>query len=345
MIKIENITKNYHNFSISSLNFKVEKGEFLSILGRSGSGKTTLLNIISGQEKNYSGIVTIQNDTIETSIKQGKISMVFQDSLLLPHLTIFENIVFGLRLRKIPKDEIEIRGQKILSLMELDSLRESFPSQLSGGQKQRVGIGRALATEPSLLLMDEPFSALDGELREKLQKLMKELQKTLGLTIIFVTHDKKEAFFLSDKIIIIDEGKIIREGTPLEIYSQPLTLNVANFLGMENIIPITQSTSLFQENKKNIPIFTKEQLNTSTFIIIPREKLEIINTTNPNTVDTIQIKGIVKEYIFNLGYHFIKIDVLGIVLNVKQNRLPYPIFLEKEVFIEYRSEDIILVTQ
>ena len=183
MVIIENIYKSYSDFSISALNFKAKKGEFLSILGPSGSGKTTILNIISGQEKKFSGTVTIQDNTVEEAIEQGQISMVFQDSLLLPHLTVFENIVFGLRLKKIKKNEIETKGMKILTLLGLEDLRERFPNQLSGGQKQRVGIGRALIMEPLLLLMDEPFSALDGELREKMQNLIKKLQKTLKITI------------------------------------------------------------------------------------------------------------------------------------------------------------------
>ena len=361
MVKVENISKSYEKFSISSLSFNVEEGEFLSLLGQSGSGKTTLLNIISGQETKYTGTVKIENGSIKDSIKNGKIAMVFQDALLLPHLNIFENIVFGLRIKKVPKKEIEEKGMKILELLELTQLRDRFPNQLSGGQKQRVGIGRALIMEPLLLLMDEPFSALDGELREKLQKMLKKLQKDLKITIIFVTHDKEEAFYLSDTIIIMEDGKIIRKGTPMEIYSQPLRKNVANFLGMENIftreefgsfkiLNSLEEITLIESNtplKKNI---LERNINKNIFFILPSEKLEVvekqINSENKtiNSDDEKKLKGIIKEYVFKLGYFFIWIDINGKLITVRQNRLEFPIFLGKEILLKYSSKDIIFVT-
>ena len=344
MVIIENIYKSYSDFSISALNFKAKKGEFLSILGPSGSGKTTILNIISGQEKKFSGTVTIQDNTVEEAIKQGQISMVFQDSLLLPHLTVFENIVFGLRLKKIKKNEIETKGMKILTLLGLEDLRERFPNQLSGGQKQRVGIGRALIMEPLLLLMDEPFSALDGELREKMQNLIKKLQKTLKITIIFITHDKDEAFFLSDQIIIMEKGQIIRKGTPIEIYSQPLSFNVASFLGMENIISLNKFSILFPQHPKNSSTFIKEQIKENTFFIIPSERIEITSSINTNIENIVYSKGILKECIFKLGYYFIKVNISGLLITIKQNRLPFSLTLEEEVFLQYNFNDLVFIS-
>ena len=356
MVRVENISKSYEKFSIDSLNFNVKKGEFLSLLGQSGSGKTTLLNIISGQENNYTGIVKIENGTVKDSIRSGEIAMVFQDPLLLPHLNVFENIIFGLKLRKSPKRELEEKGMKILELLELTQLKNRFPNQLSGGQKQRVGIGRALITEPLLLLMDEPFSALDGELREKLQKMLKKLHRDLKITIIFVTHDKEEAFYLSDTIIIMEDGKIIRKGTPMEIYSQPLSINVANFLGMVNILTREEFENIEiinNEEEKSIfkETFLEKNINKDFFLILPSEKLEIVEKKtnseyqNINMNEEKKIKGIIEEYTFKLGYFYILVNINGKYINVRQNRLEFPIFSGKEIFINYRNKDIIFVTK
>ena len=226
MLVIKNLKKRYEKFSLDIENFQVKQGEFISILGQSGSGKSTFLNILAGIETEYIG---------EVSIK-GELSMVFQDSLLLPHLNLFENIAFGLRIKKIDKNEIDARVVEVMKKLEIFSLKDKYPNEISGGEKQRVSIGRALVMKPQLLLMDEPFSSLDENLRERLQEVVKNLQKELGLTIIFVTHDRDEAFYLSDRIALINKGKIEQYDSGINLFTKPISDYVYKFLSLENIV-------------------------------------------------------------------------------------------------------------
>lgn len=226
MLVIKNLKKRYEKFSLDIENFQVKQGEFISILGQSGSGKSTFLNILAGIETEYIG---------EVSIK-GELSMVFQDSLLLPHLNLFENIAFGLRIKKMDKNEIDARVVEVMKKLEIFSLKDKYPNEISGGEKQRVSIGRALVMKPQLLLMDEPFSSLDENLRERLQEVVKNLQKELGLTIIFVTHDRDEAFYLSDRIALINKGKIEQYDSGINLFTKPISDYVYKFLSLENIV-------------------------------------------------------------------------------------------------------------
>lgn len=226
MLVIKNLKKRYEKFSLDIENFQVKQGEFISILGQSGSGKSTFLNILAGIETEYIG---------EVSIK-GELSMVFQDSLLLPHLNLFENIAFGLRIKKMDKNEIDARVVEVMKKLEIFSLKDKYPNEISGGEKQRVSIGRALVMKPQLLLMDEPFSSLDENLRERLQEVVKTLQKELDLTIIFVTHDRDEAFYLSDRIALINKGKIEQYDSGINLFTKPISDYVYKFLSLENIV-------------------------------------------------------------------------------------------------------------
>lgn len=226
MLVIKNLKKRYEKFSLDIEDFQVKQGEFISILGQSGSGKSTFLNILAGIETEYIG---------EVSIK-GELSMVFQDSLLLPHLNLFENIAFGLRIKKMDKNEIDARVVEVMKKLEIFSLKDKYPNEISGGEKQRVSIGRALVMKPQLLLMDEPFSSLDENLRERLQEVVKNLQKELGLTIIFVTHDRDEAFYLSDRIALINKGKIEQYDSAINLFTKPISDYVYKFLSLENIV-------------------------------------------------------------------------------------------------------------
>lgn len=226
MLVIKNLKKRYEKFSLDIENFQVKQGEFISILGQSGSGKSTFLNILAGIETEYIG---------EVSIK-GELSMVFQDSLLLPHLNLFENIAFGLRIKKMDKNEIDARVVEVMKKLEIFSLKDKYPNEISGGEKQRVSIGRALVMKPQLLLMDEPFSSLDENLRERLQEVVKNLQKELDLTIIFVTHDRDEAFYLSDRIALINKGKIEQYDSGINLFTKPISDYVYKFLSLENIV-------------------------------------------------------------------------------------------------------------
>lgn len=325
LIEIKNLNKSYEKFQIKNLNLQVETGEFLSVLGQSGSGKSTLLNLISGSDREYTGEIKIHGESLQSAIKNGKLSMVFQDALLLPHLTVYENIAFGLKIRKFTKAEIERRVTEVVERLELKELEKRFPSQLSGGQKQRVSIGRALVMKPSLLLMDEPFSALDGNLREKLQKMMKELQKEMELTVIFVTHDRDEAFYLSDRIALMNRGEIIQLDSPKKLYNNPKNLYVAKFLGIENIFTGEEFSEL-----------TGKKLYKGKLLAIPSEDMRVV-------LEEGEIQGEIEEIIFKTGFYNIVIKSSQRVIQIKQNRIDFPLELGDKVWIKFREKDIIFI--
>ncbi|HEY8344985.1 MAG TPA: ABC transporter ATP-binding protein [Bacillota bacterium] len=224
--------------------FTVQKGEFFSLVGPSGCGKTTLLRLIAGLERPDQGRI-ILNDVEITDLppSRRKIGFVFQDYALFPHLTVEENIAYGLKILKLPSAEIRLKVAELLELFALQDLATREVNQLSGGERQRVALARALAPQPLILLLDEPFAALDYELRHRLRRELKELQKNLGFTAIFVTHQQEEALSLSDRLAVMRSGRIIQIGTAQEVYDQPQTRFVAEFLGEANLIPcLAQST-------------------------------------------------------------------------------------------------------
>ncbi|MGL5098864.1 MAG: ABC transporter ATP-binding protein [Fusobacteriaceae bacterium] len=325
MIEIRNLNKIYEKFQIRNLNLHVEQGEFLSVLGQSGSGKSTLLNLISGSDREYEGEIKIHGEPLQSAIKNGKLSMVFQDSLLLPHLNVYENIAFGLKIRKISKDEIDRRVREVIGRLELKDLEKRFPSQLSGGQRQRVSIGRALVMRPSLLLMDEPFSAVDTKLREKLQKMMKELQKEMELTVIFVTHDRDEAFYLSDRIALMNRGQIVQLDTPGKLYNNPVNIYVAKFLGIENIFT-GQELSQITDGKKY----------EGKILALPSEDLRVV-------LEDGNIQGEVQEIVFKTGFYNIIVKSGNRKIKIKQNRIDFPLQLGDKVWIKFREKDIIFI--
>ncbi|AFK22810.1 ABC transporter ATP-binding protein [Pyrococcus sp. ST04] len=237
-VRLENIRKSFPGFELN-LSLKVNDGELLTLLGPSGCGKTTTLRIVAGLEKPDEGKVYFgEEDVTNKKPYERNIGMVFQDYALFPHMTVFENIAFGLKLRKIPKSEIERRVQWILELVGLKGLEERYPEQLSGGQQQRVALARALVIEPEVLLLDEPLSNLDAKVREKLRGEIRRIQKELGITTIYVTHDQEEAMAISDRIAVMNEGRIEQIDDPVTLYFNPKTEFVAKFLGTGNLIEV-----------------------------------------------------------------------------------------------------------
>ncbi len=237
-IVIQNIEKRFDDFiALRDINLEVKKGELVCFLGPSGCGKTTLLRIIAGLEVCEHGEV-IQNGQVITHLPPSKrdYGIVFQSYALFPNLTVAKNIAYGLKKKDIEKKEAKKRVKELLALVGLSGSEEKYPSELSGGQQQRVAFARAIATSPSLLLLDEPLSALDARVREHLRQEIRELQKNLGITTIMVTHDQEEALSIADKIVVMNHGVIEQIGTPLEIYHQPKTLFVADFVGKINLL-------------------------------------------------------------------------------------------------------------
>ncbi len=215
----------------------IKDGEFVTLLGPSGCGKTTLLRIIAGFEKADSGEIVLSGKVISRkSPSKRPINTVFQNYALFPHLNIFENIAFGLKSHKVPKAEISRRVGEMMDLVNISDLAEEMPQTLSGGQKQRVALARALVNEPDILLLDEPLSALDASLRKKLQVELRELQRKTDTTFILVTHDQDEAIAVSDRILVMDGGRIVQDGSPEDVYEHPVNRFVATFIGEANIL-------------------------------------------------------------------------------------------------------------
>lgn len=237
-IKLENITKSFGNNKIlDNISFEVTEGKLFSILGSSGAGKSSILKIIAGLIQPDSGRIIINDvDVTHMSTEDRGIPYVFQTPLLFPHMSVEENIAFALEVKKWDRKKIKERVTRLMELLKISELGKRLPSEISGGQQQRVSIARALAASPPLILMDEPFSSLDPELRQDMGTLIKELQETLNLTIIFVTHDRNEGLVLSHEIALLLNGKLQQIGTPKEIYYKPSNIDVGNFMGESNLI-------------------------------------------------------------------------------------------------------------
>jgi sulfate transport system ATP-binding protein len=240
-IEVSHLSKRYGAFrALDDVSFTVEQGELLALLGPSGGGKTTLLRIIAGLERPDEGSVLFDgDDAIRRDPRDRGVGFVFQHYALFRHMTVFENVAFGLRVRpraQRPEEaEIRRRVNELLSLVQLDYLGSRYPSQLSGGQRQRVALARALAVEPKVLLLDEPFGALDAKVRQELRRWLRRLHAEIQLTSVFVTHDQEEALELANRVVIINEGRIEQDGTPDEVVEHPATPFVVNFLGQVNI--------------------------------------------------------------------------------------------------------------
>ena len=223
--------------AVDGVTLDIAAGEFFSLLGPSGCGKTTSLRMIAGFELPDSGRVHVAGrDITDLPVHKRDMGMVFQSYALFPHRTVAENVAFGLRMREVPKPDIERRVKAALAQVALTGLEERKPGQLSGGQQQRVALARALVVEPPVLLCDEPLGALDRKLRQQMQFELKELQKRLGVTLVFVTHDQEEALAMSDRIAVMNHGKVEQVGAPTEIYERPRTRFVADFIGEINIL-------------------------------------------------------------------------------------------------------------
>lgn len=259
-VLVRNITRSYGDFkALDDVSLEIQKGEFFSLLGPSGCGKTTLLRIIAGFDSPDCGNVMFDDRNILPLPPEKRSSnTVFQTYALFPHLTVFDNIAFPLRLKKLDKKTIEEKVRKYVHLVQLDEHLEKKPNQLSGGQKQRVAIARALINEPSVLLLDEPLSALDAKLRQNLLVELDEIHDKVGITFIYVTHDQSEALSVSDRIAVMNHGKVLQVGTPYEIYEAPATEFVARFIGETNIYPCTVESCEKFEDEFLVKVFVPD---------------------------------------------------------------------------------------
>ena len=241
IISFTDVVKRYDDETVlKGVSFEIEEGKFYTLLGPSGCGKTTILRIIAGFSEASEGDVYFEGKRInDVPANQRQVNTVFQDYALFPHMNVFENVAFGLKIKKLPKNKIKEKVEEALRLVRLAGYENREISEMSGGQRQRVAIARAIVNEPKVLLLDEPLSALDLKLRTDMQYELRELQQRLGITFIFVTHDQEEALAMSDEIFVINQGEIVQSGTPVDIYDEPINNFVADFIGESNIIKAT----------------------------------------------------------------------------------------------------------
>ncbi len=283
IISFENVNKFYEDTHVlKNINFEIEKGKFYTLLGPSGCGKTTILRIIAGFTDVSNGTVTLNGeDVTKLPPNKRKVNTVFQDYALFPHMNVFENIAFGLRLKKTPENIIKEKVADALKMVQLSGYENREISQMSGGQQQRVAIARALVNEPEVLLLDEPLSALDLKLRTDMQYELRELQQRLGITFIFVTHDQEEALAMSDEIFVMSKGEIVQSGTPVDIYDEPINRFVADFIGESNIVDGVMKEDYLVE-------FVGKEFECADAGMRPNEKVEIVIRPEDLTLTSIE---------------------------------------------------------
>ena len=239
LLSLKNVSKAFDDKTVlNSLDLDILDGEFITLLGPSGCGKTTLLRLIAGFEQPDTGAVVLSgHDITQAAPEHRPLNTVFQNYALFPHMSVYDNVAYGLKMEKRPKDEIRQRVDDVLAMVQLQDFARRKPHQLSGGQQQRVAIARAVVKRPQLLLLDEPLSALDYKLRRTMQVELKRLQRELGITFVFVTHDQEEALSMSDRVVVLKDGAIQQLGTPREVYERPANLFTARFVGETNLFP------------------------------------------------------------------------------------------------------------
>ncbi|MGL4760309.1 MAG: spermidine/putrescine ABC transporter ATP-binding protein [Sarcina sp.] len=318
IIHLKNISKCFDdNKVLDNFSLEIKKDEFLTLLGPSGCGKTTTLKILAGFEFADSGEVLFNNKNIsELPPYKRELNTVFQKYALFPHLNVYDNIAFGLKLKKVSKKDIEVKVNEVLKLVSLSGYEKRDIESLSGGQQQRIAIARALVNKPKVLLLDEPLSALDSKLRKEMQLELKKMQKTLGITFIFVTHDQEEALTMSDTIIVMNKGKIQQMGTPEDIYNEPSNRFVAEFIGDSNIIDGTMLED-YKVNFHNVTFDCVDlgfEKNENVEIVIRPEDIEMCDLSKS------QLSAVVKSTIFK-GVHY--------EINVEDNDLNWIIHSTK----------------
>ncbi len=271
-IEIRGVSRNFGEFAaLKDVNLLVETGELVALLGPSGSGKTTLLRIIAGLEYPTAGTILFHGeDTIRRDARSRQVGFVFQHYALFRHMTVFENIAFGLRVRpralRPSKADIEARVMELLKLVQLEGLAQRFPSQLSGGQRQRVALARALAVEPKVLLLDEPFGALDARVRQELRSWLRRLHDELHITSVFVTHDQEEALEVADRVVVMNKGQIEQVGSPEDVYENPANPFVMNFLGSVNLFHARIHDGEAHIGPSSVPVTAAQDASTIGYV-------------------------------------------------------------------------------
>lgn len=313
-LQLKNITLTYGNNPVlQNFALQVPDGELVSLLGPSGCGKTTTLRIIAGLLQPDSGQILVDhNDIAHVPVYKRQFGMVFQSYALFPHLTVWDNVAFGLKQQKIAVTEINQRVTDTLALVGLENLVGKYPHQLSGGQQQRVSLARALVVRPRLLLMDEPLSNLDAKLRIEMREEIRRLQQQLHMTVIFVTHDQEECFAISDRVSVMNQGKIEQYATPQQIYQQPQTEFVARFIGFQNFIDITQKIDTHHIKCHNLTLKVDANTDDAKLLTIRPQDIKIQTSITDNslagTIQTVTYLGNSFRYSVKTPIGILKVD-------------------------------------
>ncbi|WP_331000635.1 ABC transporter ATP-binding protein [Clostridium guangxiense] len=358
MIQLLNVVKAFSSQkAVDNISASITKGEFLTLLGPSGCGKTTTLRMIAGFEEPTSGKILLDGEDVSNKNPYERdVNTVFQNYALFPHMNIFDNIAFGLKIKKFSKEKIREKVIEVLKLVELNGFEKRYPNKLSGGQKQRIAIARAIVNNPKVLLLDEPLGALDLKLRKQMQFELKHLQRKLGITFIYVTHDQEEALTMSDRIAVMNNGKIEQIGTPDEIYERPKTKFVADFIGDTNIFAgrVKENNGIearaligdseivkIVDKKESIAKLKKDN---SVYIAVRPERIKL--SYDKNEFDNV-MAGKIKERIFvgalnrtvvtlNSGREIIVNEPAADTFKIEKGK--------KEIFVCWKSEDGVVIS-
>ena len=349
ILELINVVKKFDDqYAVNDISIHIKKGEFLTLLGPSGCGKTTTLRMIAGFEEPTSGTILLENEHVENKQpNERNVNTVFQNYALFPHMNVYDNIAYGLKIKKVSKSEINRRVKETLNLIQLSGYEKRKPDQLSGGQKQRVAIARAIINNPKVLLLDEPLGALDLKLRKQMQIELKKLQKQLGITFIYVTHDQEEALNMSDRIAVMNEGVIEQIGTPEQIYERPKTKFIASFIGESNIFEAeveaaNGNNAILIIKDKKINFFSSNlKKGDKLFIALRPENMKY----SLEQVGDLSLKAIIKEHNY-VGSNIKTIAILPdqqeiLISNYnKKSNLPKE---GTEVWISFETEDMAII--
>lgn len=320
-VEMKHIEKQYGDFKASDdVNFGIEKGKLVALLGPSGSGKTTILRMIAGLEKPNAGDIFIDGKRINDipPAKRG-IGFVFQNYALFRYMTVYDNIAFGLEIQKVPKAKIKERVMELIELTGLSGMEKRYPSQLSGGQRQRVAFARALAPNPQVLLLDEPFAAIDAKVRQELRNWLREMIHKVGITSIFVTHDQDEAVEVADEIIVTNHGRVEQAGTPIEIYKTPQTPFVAQFIGRSTVVDHYEQLNGF------------ETVEGASQAVIRPEFVRVSKSGKLEQYISAAEEGTVEEVVFRGNYLELTINIKGILIKAERSLEKDPVSVGEKV--------------
>jgi putative spermidine/putrescine transport system ATP-binding protein len=342
LLDIRNVAKSFgKNPVLRDISLQIAEGEFLTILGESGSGKTTLLRIIAGFENANSGEILMEGERLDLLPPyRRRVNTVFQHYALFPHLTVEENVGYGLRVAKLPKDEIATRVSEALAMVKMSAFAKSKPGKISGGQQQRIALARALVNRPRLLLLDEPLSALDANLRRQMQVELKSLQREVGISFVFVTHDQEEAMVMSDRIALLRMGELEQVASPREIYSHPATAYTAQFIGHTNLLRGEIRAGVARCNSLSWRVGLPE--GSALFSLRP-ENIRIVNPETRPDIDVVSFRGMIQHQAFHGATELLQVVCDdGLALSVRtatrQDR-------QGELQLEFSPADAVLVRE